>query len=776
MSKQGENNSKACAPVKREKDILQHMIDGAKNIHLVYLDRDFNFVRVNQAYADTSGYKPKEMVGKNHFALYPHEGNEAIFKRVRDTGVPAHFRDKPFTFPDQPQRGVTYWDWTLEPIKNSAGKVVGLVLSLVETTERKRAEEALVSKEREHHDLFENMTDGFAYCQMIFDNDGKPIDLIYLEINDAFEKITGLNRQQVIGRKITEAIPGTEKANPEIFEIYGRVALTCQKERFEIFFKPLKLWLSISVYCPRIGYFAAIFEDITERKQSQEKLRQYSEQLEALVKERTEKLSATATYARGLIEASLDPLVTISPQGKITDVNNATEAVTGCSREELIGSDFSDYFTEPEKARAGYMKVFTDGFVRDYPLAIRHKSGKVTEVLYNATVYTNVAGEMQGVFAAARDITDLKKAENILSKKQEELNRILDSSPTIIFYKDREGKVIQANKAFADALKASKEELLGKTVFDLYSSKIARGMTNADEKVFASKRPKMNIEEQYESPTGLRWLRTDKIPTFDEKGAVTGLIGFSEDITERKKAEELAQESAKKLKDAERLAAIGATAGMVGHDIRNPLQAIVSDVYLLKDELSSMPEGDTKACVSESLDGIEKNISYINKIVADLQDYARPITPVTKETELEQICQEILQKNIPINIKATCKIDKTVKQVTADPELLKRVIANLVTNAVQAMPKGGKLTINAYREKSEVVIEVQDTGEGIPDEVKTKLFTPLFTTKSKGQGFGLAVVKRVTESMNGTVSFESEKGKGTKFIVRLPPPQELNGK
>ena len=100
----------------------------------------------------------------------------------------------------------------------------------------------------------------------------------------------------------------------------------------------------------------------------------------------------------------------------------------------------------------------------------------------------------------------------------------------------------------------------------------------------------------------------------------------------------------------------------------------------------------------------------------------------------------------------------------------------MVLNAVQAMPKGGKLSIYAYRKKADIVIEVQDTGEGIPEEAKSKLFTPMFTTKSKGQGFGLAVVKRVTESMNGTVTFESEQGKGTKFIMRFPPPKELNGK
>jgi len=117
-------------------------------------------------------------------------------------------------------------------------------------------------------------------------------------------------------------------------------------------------------------------------------------------------------YSRSLLEASLDPLVTISKEGKITDVNKASELATGCSREELIGTDFSNYFTEPEKARIGYRNVFTESLVKDYPLRIKHKSGKIIDVLYNATIYNNPQGEIQGVFAAARDITERKKNED----------------------------------------------------------------------------------------------------------------------------------------------------------------------------------------------------------------------------------------------------------------------------------------------------------------------------------------------------------------------------
>jgi len=136
-----------------------------------------------------------------------------------------------------------------------------------------------------------------------------------------------------------------------------------------------------------------------------------------------ESLRLSSIYNRSLIEANIDPLVTIGPNGKITDVNNSTETVTGYSRDELIFTDFSDYFTEPEKAREGYQQVFQEGFVRDYELEIKHKNGQITPVLYNASVYHDDDGGVIGVFAAARDITERKKAEEMLKLNINELAR-----------------------------------------------------------------------------------------------------------------------------------------------------------------------------------------------------------------------------------------------------------------------------------------------------------------------------------------------------------------
>jgi PAS domain S-box-containing protein len=281
----------------------------------------------------------------------------------------------------------------------------------------------------------------------------------------------------------------------------------------------------------------------------------------------------------------------------------------------------------------------------------------------------------------------------------------------------------------------------------------------------------------------VRVLHTERmIEEVDELGKPTKLVGIEQDITERKRIElqleqyskhleNLVEERTKQLKDAERLAAIGATAGMVGHDIRNPLQAITNELYLTREAIASAPDVPSKPDALDSVAFIQDQVNYINKIVSDLQDYARPIKPVMVEVDVDTLITNSLSTlPIPDNVKARAYFEKALPKIKTDPMLLKRVLVNLATNALQAMPNGGKLTVKAVQDPktTKCFLTVQDTGVGIPKEVQAKLFTPLFTTKSKGQGFGLAVVKRLTEALGGSINFESQEGKGTKFVIELP--------
>ena len=329
------------------------------------------------------------------------------------------------------------------------------------------------------------------------------------------------------------------------------------------------------------GKPAAVIEvnnDITELKKAEEKLEDYRRNLEKLVEERTKKLEASSLYARNLIEASLDPLVTISAEGKITDVNSATELVTGYSREKLVGSDFLNYFTEPEKARLGYKQVFKEGFVKDYPLSICSKAGRIIDVLYNATVYMDKAGTVQGVFAAARDITERKHAEQKLLAASLYSRSLIEASLDPLVTISMEGKITDVNKATEEVTGCPRKEMIGSDFSDYFTD--PEEARKGYQKVFAEGFVK-DYPLTLRSISGkITYVLYNASTYNDEKGEVKGAFAAARDITELRKVEAQAQEAEKKLRDAERLAAIGATAGMVGHDIRNPLQAITSDVYL----------------------------------------------------------------------------------------------------------------------------------------------------------------------------------------------------
>ena len=182
-----------------------------------------------------------------------------------------------------------------------------------------------------------------------------------------------------------------------------------------------------------------------------------------------------------------------------------------------------------------------------------------------------------------------------------------------------------------------------------------------------------------------------------------------------------------------------------------------------------MREGKKKATMIEAIQSISEQVGYMDKIVSDLQTFVKPVEPQPQIVKLKPLAVALLaQVNIPANIQTGLQIPEALT-ADADPQLLKRVLINLINNAIQAMPQGGELTIKAQADlEGQVQIAVEDTGEGIPEEIKPKIFTPLFTTKAKGQGFGLAVCKRVLEAQGGTISFESQQGKGTKFTVSLP--------
>ncbi|MEM4700958.1 MAG: PAS domain S-box protein, partial [Candidatus Bathyarchaeia archaeon] len=220
---------------------------------------------------------------------------------------------------------------------------------------------------------------------------------------------------------------------------------------------------------------------------------------------------------------------------------------------------------------------------------------------------------------------------------------------------------------------------------------------------------------------------------------------------------------------AQRLAVIGELAGMVGHDLRNPLTSIAGATYYLKRRLNKTIDGK----VMEMLNLIEKNIGYSNKIINDLLDYSREIKLDMVETSPKALVEDVLASvDIPSNVHVV-KVVRNTPKIRADFEKVKRVLVNLIRNAVDAMPKGGTLTIKCRKRGAKVEFVVSDTGVGMSKETMKKLWTPLFTTKARGMGFGLSICKRFVEAHGGIITVESSLGKGSTFTVTLPIEPEI---
>ena len=394
-----------------------------------------------------------------------------------------------------------------------------VIIAIRDITQRKNAENALRESEKKYRYLFNRMLDGFSFCQILTNNKGGPIDFVFLETNDAFERMTGFNKPDLIGRKASEVAPELISEYPELFETLGKVALYGKTDRLDVNFGQSNKWMSVSVFCPKIGFFAAVLKDITEQKQFEKKLREYSEALEITVATRTQQL-------------------------------------------------------------------------------------------------------------------------------------------------------VETND---------------------------------------------------------RLIKT------------------------------------------ERFAAIGELAGMIGHDLRNPLTAIKNAAYYLDRKQGTSMDAKTK----EMFKVISKSVDHANKIINNLLEYSKEINLEIEENTPKSLLDYILLMiQIPNHVKI---LDRTEDEPTlwVDTNKIERVFINLIKNAIDAMPEKGTLTIGSRQVDDCVEFTFTDTGIGMSDQTKAKIFMPLFTTKAQGMGFGLAICKRIIEAHGGKITVDSSLGKGTTFTVTLPTEHKL---
>jgi PAS domain S-box-containing protein len=364
-------------------------------------------------------------------------------------------------------------------VRLAALLLVGLLISLlseslhrskervaVSVKERQRSDEMLVESERRYRSLFENMTDGFAYCRMVFDEQGHPIDFVYVVVNAAFGAQTGL--ENVVGKKATEAIPGFKEAHPELFEIYGRVSLTGRPERFDIEFKPLNSWFSVLAYSPRPEYFVTIFENITKRKESEQIVRDDEQEL-------------TAIYDNL-------PLVMLLVDGerRVCKANKFAGQFAGASPSDLIGQRSGEGLNcvhsldDPRgcgfgpdcrncAVRLAILDTVTTG--RSYrqveaTVSVKAAEGTRDVAILLSTTKLDVQGRPR-VLVTMQDISERKRAEEERRLQLRVMSCITEKSTDSIFLTDTEGRVTFLNPEAERVFGYKAEEMKGRVLHDL---------------------------------------------------------------------------------------------------------------------------------------------------------------------------------------------------------------------------------------------------------------------------------------------------------------------
>lgn len=484
-----------------------------------------------------------------------------------------------------------------------------------------------------------------------------------------------------------------------------------------------------------------------------------------------EKLEQQSQYVRGLIDATLDPLITINSEGKITDMNDALTKITGMTREEITGTYFFNYFTKPNIAKEVYEEVFEKGSIVDYLLTIRHKSGKLTDVLFNGSVYTDENGNVLGVVVVAR--------EKIISKYSRSL---IEASLDPLITINSEGKITDMNEALANITGITREKITGTDFFDYFTDrdKARQVYKEVFDKSFVVDFP-LTIRHKDGKLTDV--LFNGSVYK-DERGNVLGVVIVARDITARKKFEnELieAKSNAEKAKITaeEAVKAKQQFLSNMSHEIRTPLNAIIGFTkVVLKTELTEKQK--------EYISAIKISGDALIVLINDILDLAKVDAgkmtfeqiPFKLSASLYAMIHLFETKINEKNIQLIKKYDPDIPEVlVGDPVRLHQVILNLVSNAVK-FTSNGKITVEVKllkedAENATIGFYVTDTGIGIPENKIERIFDNFQQATSGtarlygGTGLGLAIVKQLVESQGGTVDVKSKVGEGSTFSFTL---------
>jgi two-component system cell cycle sensor histidine kinase/response regulator CckA len=764
----------------------------------VYDVETLSFLAVNKAGVTHYGYSREEFLAMNLYDIHLQEDMPAVLEAVSRNG---DISKRIGTWRHLKKDGTVIDVETTSHTLNLNGRHSRIVLAS-DVTERKRAEQALRESQEWLTAIYESSRDGIVVEEserIVF-------------VNESYANLFGYQQDELMGQPIalvSEQEPDRRmleysrrrmrgEAAPSLYEFRGT--------RKDGTTRDLEASVSIATVGDKT-YIISLCRDITERKRMETERQIISDIIQGV--SATSDLSELLTlvqqsiskciYAENCFVALLDEST------GLMHFDFWVDEIDPCPAPRPVGPGFGSYVlrtgrplllnreTTEQMCRSGEVEKSGSasaswlGVPLRTPtrtigvLVVQHYEDESAYTQRDLDFLTSVGGQI--ALAIER-----KRNEEALTKQRAFLRQVIDLNPSFIFAKDREGRFTLVNQALADAYGTSVEGLLGKTDGDFNSNhEEVDWFRRDDNQVMDSRQEKFIPEEVITDGSGrVRWLQTIKRPIISSDGTANQILGVATDITERKKAEKALHESEEQLRQAQKIESIGTLAGGIAHDFNNLMTAVTGYSELA---LRNLNQEDP---VRPKIEEIKKAGDRAAALTRQLLAFSRKQILQSKVLELNSVVtgvSKMLTRMIGEDIELQISLDASLGQIKADPGQIEQVLMNLVVNARDAMPEGGRITIKTENVHLDgkiakrqlvvtpgnyVMLSVADEGCGMDAKTQKHIFEPFFTTKEvgKGTGLGLSTVYGIVKQSGGSIWVYSEPGCGTNFKIYLPRVDE----
>lgn len=630
------------------------------------------------------------------------------------------------------------------------------------TDRAKREKEGISTgneSENRYQQIINYMLNAYALHEIICDEQNNPVDYRFLDVNGAFEQMTGLKAEALLGRTALEVLPQIEKS---WIETYGRVALTGEPTHFEQFSRVLNRYYEVMAFSPVPNQFVCLFTDITNRKKS-----------ELALVDGKEEAEKSKEYLENIINNIGDPVFVKDDQSRILLANDAFCQMLHHAREDILGKTLAE--AVPPDEREHFLRIDRQVLADGKENIVEERltvSGQPTKtILTRKSRFIDSNGEKY-LIGIIRDISERKRAEDALAAEKEQLAVTLRSIGDGVITTDTDGNILMLNKVAEQMTGWSSPEAAGRPlleVFNIINERTRKPCRNPVDKVLEQNQSiELANHTCLITKDGREIVIADSCaPIRDNMSQIIGVVIVFRDMTEKQRLEDYMQKSQK-------LESLGVLAGGIAHDFNNLLEGIFGNI-----EIAILK--NTNDEVSTHLTKSMKNIYRARALTQQLLTFAKGGAPVKESGPLFPFVAETVQfalSGSPISLEFD--IQENLWPCHYDKYQFGQVIDNLVINAQQAMPNRGLIKIvarNMTLSKNEhmkltagnyVRLSFVDQGVGIPKKYIPNIFDPYFTTKTRGHGLGLATCYSIVKRHGGWIDVESEPGEGSTFHVYVP--------